>query len=121
MTPSLSAEYSAHVPFSPDCFLHPGYFLSARAAEINPVKPATGARFDLTASALVGTLSAEHVSRGQGSIARQNWLPEGQRERGYSVNFSLNRLAPAEIEVRFEPKAAGNVTLSLLGPWEDHG
>ena len=95
------------------------YSLSARAAEINPVKLATGARFDLTASASVGTLSAGHVSRGQGSIARQNWLPEGQRERGYSVNFSLNRLASAEIEVRFEPKAAGNVTLSLMGPWEE--
>ena len=71
------------------------YSLSARAAEINPVKLATGARFDLTASASVGTLSAGQVSRGQGSIARQNWLPEGQRQRGYSVNFSLNRLASA--------------------------
>ena len=72
--------------------------LCAHAAETNPVKLATGARLDLTASASVGILSAGQVSRGQGSITRQNWLPEGQRERGYSVDFSLNRFAPAEIE-----------------------
>ena len=94
------------------------YSLSARAAGSNPVKLAIGARFDRTASASVGTLSAGHVSRGQGSIARQNWLPEGRRERGDSVNFSLNRLASAENEVRFEPMAAGKVTLSLLGSEE---
>jgi len=91
--------------------------LSAHAAETNPIKLATGALFDLTGSASVGTLSAGQVSRGHGSIARQNWLPEGQQERGYPVNFSMNCLAPAEIEVRFEPKAtATTLVMNPSGP-----
>lgn len=39
-------------------------------------------------------------------------MPDGRQERGYQVNFSMNCLAPAETEVRFQPKATVTTLLT---------
>lgn len=83
-----------------------------------PAKLAAGGRFDLTADDAVAELDTGAVLSGHASLGRFHWLPAGQQERGYSVNFPAVHFAWREVEVRFTPRHSGSVQLSLMGPWE---
>lgn len=85
----------------------------------NPAKLATSGRFDLSVDANVGSIDDGEIVIGSGSVSRMNWVPETDRPRGYTVNFSISHMAWREIAVRFMPKSSGPVTLKLMGPWEE--
>jgi endoglucanase len=88
-------------------------------AQSEPVKLAGSARFDLSAGAGVRSLDDGQVISGNGSIQRPNWVAENQRSWAFTVNFPVSRLGWREITVRFTPSGSGDVTLTLMGPWEE--
>ncbi|QEH32172.1 Endoglucanase H precursor [Aquisphaera giovannonii] len=90
--------------------------LAARGA--GPAKLAAGARFDLRADAAVGTIDGGRVVQGTGTIDRPNWLKGREQAAAYSVNFPISRLGWRELAVRFTPEGTGNVSVTLMGPWE---
>lgn len=93
--------------------------LAATAAQgQNPVKLAAAARFDISASASVGAIREGTVLAGNGSLGRMNWIPEEERPRSYTCEFSVIHFGWTEIAVRFVPDGSGTLTLSLMGPWE---
>jgi endoglucanase len=93
------------------------------AIRAEPVKLASEARFDLSASADVRALDVGRIVSGIGSIQRPNWIPADEQPRAYTVNFPVSRLGWRELVLRFTPAGSGTVTLSLMGPWEEaaHG
>jgi len=93
------------------------FFAGSNAEE--PVKLATGGRFDLSAAASVGAIDGGEIITGSGSVGRMNWVPESNRPRGYTVNFAISHTGWRATAVRFTPAASGPVTLTLMGPWEE--
>jgi endoglucanase len=88
-------------------------------AQENPAKLAGGGRFDLKASDSVRALENGRLLEGDGSVQRPNWLPEEQRGRAYTVNFTISRIGWRTVVIRFVPAGSGDVTLTLMGPWEE--
>src|SRR4051812_25310269 len=72
-------------------------------AQTEPAKLAASARFDLSASAEVGTLENGQVVAGNGSIQRPNWMPADRRSTAYTANFPVTRLGWRELVIRFTP------------------
>ena len=89
----------------------------ARAAQ--PVKLATEARLDLFATPAVMELRDGRLVEGRGKVDRMNWRKADEQPRGYSVQTSVSHLAWREFELRFTPAASGDVTLTLMGPWQE--
>lgn len=87
-------------------------------AESEPVKLAGSARFDLSAGAGVRSIEDGQIVAGNGSIQRPNWLAEDQQSKAFTVNFPVSRLGWREVKIRFTPAGSGDVTLTLMGPWE---
>jgi endoglucanase len=92
---------------------------STMAAE--PVKLAESARFDISADAAVQALEGGRALGGGATIARMNWVPEAERSRGYTVSFPINHRGWRTAAVRFTPTRSGQVTITLMGPWEQAG
>ncbi|MFM9966593.1 MAG: glycoside hydrolase family 5 protein [Planctomycetaceae bacterium] len=84
----------------------------------SPVKLAGQGRFDLLAEEAVGELTAGESESPRVQVERMNWLPAKDQPRGYTVSGSVSHRGWREWSVSFVPKNSGNVTLSLLGPWE---
>jgi len=91
---------------------------ASHGAAQNPVKLATGTRFDLMAEAAVGALEDGVILQGAGTMQRMNWIPAQDQPRGYTCNFNVVHFGWLEILVQFTPQNSGNVQLSLMGPWE---
>ncbi|WP_165247427.1 glycoside hydrolase family 5 protein [Paludisphaera soli] len=89
--------------------------LHARAADPAPGRLATTGRFDLTADVAI---DQGRIVAGDGTIGRMNWVPADRVDRGYTVNFRIDRLGWRAVAVGFTPVQSGTVTLSLMGPWE---
>jgi endoglucanase len=96
-------------------------FVAAAGTTIaaEPVKLAGTARFDLSADPRAGSNEEGRVLSGDGSMDRENWLPAAEQSRGYSVGFPVTYLGWRTLTVRFTPKRAGTVTMTLMGPWEE--
>jgi endoglucanase len=94
-------------------------FSSVARGATEPAKLAGSGRFDLFASPSVLELGDGQVVSGIGSIHRPNWIPEKQQQLAYTVNFPVSRLGWRELGIRFTPAQSGEVTLSLMGPWEE--
>jgi endoglucanase len=88
-------------------------------AQDNPARLARSGRFDLHAGEAVRGLDRGEYLEGEGSIERPNWIPEDQRGRAYTVNFPISHLSWRQAAVRFIPAGTGEVTLTLMGPWEE--
>jgi endoglucanase len=88
------------------------------AAQPNPPKLATSARFDLAGDAAVAELSGGTMHSGSGQVQRMNWVPDAEQPRGYTVGLDVTHFAWRAFEVRFTPRGSGIVTLTLMGPWE---
>lgn len=85
----------------------------------NPAKLASHGRFDLAADGGAGTLDDGRVLTGGASIERMNWVAEAERLKGFTVSGGISRLGWREFSVRFTPAGSGQVTLTLMGPWEE--
>lgn len=92
---------------------------SVSAAE--PVGMATEGRLDLLADASVGSLTGAELMSGRGGIERMNWLPEKQRELGYSIQLPATHRSWRSFEVQLVPQKSGQLTLHLMGPWASAG
>jgi endoglucanase len=92
--------------------------MSAAYGQSNPLKLATQARFDLTASTETGSIDGGQIVTGAGTVARMNWIPVADQPRSYTVHFSTPHFAWTECEFRFTAASNGTVTLKLIGPWE---
>jgi endoglucanase len=82
-----------------------------------PVRLAATGRLDLRAEGT--SIENGQIVAGGGTIERMNWIPESDRPRSYTINFSVSRLAWREFAVQFTPVSDGVVTLALMGPWEE--
>lgn len=85
----------------------------------NPVKLAASTRFDLMASASVGSIDDGTVLQGNGSMVRMNWLAAADQPRSYTCSFTVIHFGWTRIVVQFTPQNDGTVDLDLLGPWEE--
>lgn len=95
-----------------------GWLLPMAFGQVNPLKLATQARFDLMASAGVGSIDEGQIITGAGSVARMNWIPVADQPRSYTVHFSAPHFLWSECEFQFMPSGNGTVELKLMGPWE---
>lgn len=95
-----------------------GWMLPAVFGQGNPLKLGTQARFDLMASAEVGSIDGGQIILGAGSVARMNWIPAADQSRSYTVYFSTPHFMWTECDFRFTPSGSGTITLKLMGPWE---
>lgn len=84
-----------------------------------PAKMATSARFDLSADPQVGAIEKGAVVKGNGTIARKNWVAESEQPLGYTVSFAVTHLGWRALSVRFTPQKSGIVTLTLMGPYDE--
>lgn len=84
-----------------------------------PTKLATSARFDLSADSQVGAIEGGAVVKGNGTIARKNWVNETEQPLGYTVSFPVNHIGWRSIAVRFTPQQSGTVILTLMGPYDE--
>ncbi len=91
----------------------------AAHSQENPVKLAGSARFDIQAKETVKGLERGRFVQGVGSIQRPNWMSEDQQGKTYTVNFPISRLGWRKIAIQFVPTGSGEVTLTLMGPWEE--
>ncbi len=89
----------------------------AVAAQSNPLKVASVARFDLL-GATTGPLTNGHMVAGDGSVGRQTWLATSDQPRSYTVNFTVAHFGWIPASFRFTPASNGTVSLTLRGPWE---
>ena len=89
----------------------------AVAAQSNPLKVASVARFDLL-GATTGPLTNGHMVAGDGSIGRQTWLTTSDQPRSYTGNFTVTHFGWTPASFRFTPASNGTVSLTLRGPWE---
>ncbi len=92
--------------------------LAPQAMGQNPAKLSATARFDLFASAGVGSIKGGTVLKGSGSMVRMNWVAAGEQPRSYTANFQIIHFGWTEILVQFTPENSGTVNLTLMGPWE---
>jgi len=89
------------------------------AAQTNPVKVATLARFDLQGDAGTISLNTGYMTAGSATVDRQNWLSSpADQSNSYTVNFSVAHYSWASASFRFTPAGGGNVMLTIRGPWE---
>ena len=95
-----------------------GCLLPAVFGQVSPLKLATQARFDLMASAGVGSIEDGQIVTGAGSVDRMNWIPAADQPRSYTVYFSAPHFLWSECEFQFTPSGSGTVELRLIGPWE---
>ena len=84
----------------------------------NPPKLATQARFDLTATATVGSIDNGQILTPEGSVNRMNWIPAEDQPRSYTLHFGAPHFLWSECVFRFMPASNGTVELKLMGPWE---
>ena len=98
--------------------LFPLFVWTTTAAD-HPIKLASSARIDLSASTEVGGLSNGEILSGSGWVIRPSWAPPPEQPRGYSVQFNVTRFATNEFSMRFVPQESGSVALALMGPWEE--
>jgi endoglucanase len=87
-------------------------------AQTNPPKLATQARFDLSGSTSVGSLTNGYPIAGDMSVGRQTWIAPGDQPRSFTVNFTIAHFAWTEAAFRFTPASNGTVALTVMGPWE---
>lgn len=99
-------------------FLSVACTLPASAAE-NPIRLATEGRLDLIADASVQSLEHGEFNGAKGTASRPNWGSPDMAQRTYSVSFPISRLGWREYRFRFTPEQSGNVTLRLIGPWQE--
>jgi hypothetical protein len=90
------------------------------AAQTNPVKMATAARFDLFGTG-TGLLTNGYLLAGDGSAGRQTWLAAGDQPRSYTVSFTVAHFGWMRAGFRFTAVSNGTVLLTLRGPWEQSG
>jgi len=91
--------------------------LFCHAADPAP-KMAAAARMDIIADEAVGKLDSGEITNGKGGIGREDWLAPERIPASYSVQFPITHIAWRELGFNFTPEHDGNVTVSLLGPWE---
>jgi endoglucanase len=91
----------------------------AGAPDKHPVRMASHGRLDLMAEAAVGELTAGAVVQGDGRLSRMSWRPQAERPRGYIAETPINHLGWSKVTLRFTPAKSGDVTLTLMGPWEE--
>jgi endoglucanase len=88
-------------------------------AQVNPLKLAGLARFDLLANGNVGRLTNGWMLTDAADVARQLWLDAASQPRSYTVNFETTHCGWTEAAFRFTAVSNGTVTLTLLGPYEN--
>ncbi|MDB6041148.1 MAG: retaining beta-glycosidase, partial [Verrucomicrobiales bacterium] len=89
---------------------------SGRAEEAQ-VKMAGAARLDIVADAAVGKLESGELNA-KGEVTRANWLAPERIPGSYSVQIPISHFAWKELIFSFTPEHDGQVTITLLGPWE---
>lgn len=87
-----------------------------RAAEPVP-KMAGVARFDIVADVAVGKLDSGSLE-GNGEVTRASWLDSARVPGSYTVQVPITHFSWRQIQFTFVPEHDGQVTVSLLGPWE---
>lgn len=90
------------------------------SALANPPKLAEQARLDLRADSQVQVLTNGFITAGDGSIQRMTWEPPAQQPGTYWAQWSIHRFAWREVGLQFTPVNSGQITLRLLGPWEEY-
>jgi endoglucanase len=85
----------------------------------HPARMASQGRLDLLADSAVGELTAGAVVHGDGQVSRMNWRAQAEQPRGYTVQMPINHLGWSQLSLRFTPAKSGDVTLTLMGPWEE--
>jgi endoglucanase len=95
-------------------------FLSvfAASAQTNPVKVATGARFDLMGDINTGSLTNGYMTVGDASVGRQTWIDLTNQPNSFTVTFTVSHFSWTPASFRFTPARSGTVSLTIRGPWE---
>ncbi len=90
---------------------------AAAQSEI-PLKVASNARLDVVVDKKAGTLDSGSIVAGRGTIERRNWVGEEEKDRGYTVQFPVTRLGWRALTIQMMPAHDGQLTISLMGPYE---
>jgi len=93
---------------------------AAYAAWANPPKLAEQARLDLRADTSVAVLTNGFITAGNGTLDRMIWEPDEDQPGTYYARWSIHRFAWRGVGLQFTPANSGQVTLRLMGPWEEY-